>query len=90
MYKQAKLLGKSRIEISPAFLPCNFDRENMKCPCHYGPCQLDDTANRCIRYTLDYCTAFHDRGCAIQLPQLLNKLDRESYATIKTMVSDFS
>ncbi|CAH1261579.1 KDM8 [Branchiostoma lanceolatum] len=66
---------------------CVFDSENPKCPCFYDPCLEDDATPPCVRYILDYCLDYEDRGCVIELPQLLNKLykpDFEKLAQIKS------
>ena len=70
-------------------LPCDFDRENLKSPCYFKPCQRDDNDLKCLRYLLDYCGAFQDRGCIIQLPHLLNKLEKNEYSILKSMETDF-
>ena len=70
-------------------MPCDFDRSNKKSPCHYEKCHDDDSDPGCVRYVLDYCLAFDDRGCVIQLPHLLNKLSNEEYNEIQNMKSDF-
>ena len=70
-------------------LPCDFDRENLKSPCYFKQCQMDEEDLKCIRYILDYCGKFEDRGCVIQLPHLLNKLAKIDYKTLKSMESDF-
>ena len=69
---------------------CDFDYENLKSPCHYKACQKDDEDLRCVRYALDYCHEFRDRGCIVQLPQLLNKVGRKEYGIIQEMTSDYS
>ena len=68
---------------------CNFDRSNKKSPCNYAKCSDDESDPSCIRYILDYCLAYNDRGCVIQLPQLLNKLTSDEYNNVKTIKSDF-
>ena len=89
--KQVKLSGEDLTEeYSVSQLPCDFDRENMKSPCYFKPCQKDDNHFKCLRYLLDYCGEFQDRGCVIQLPHLLNKLDRSEYKELKSMETDFS
>ena len=69
--------------------PCNYDRSNPHSPCHYDVCIKEDENPKCIRYMLDYCAAYHDRGCVIQLPQLLNKRRQDEYQTIRREHSDF-
>jgi lysine-specific demethylase 8 len=69
--------------------PCDFDRSNLKSPCQYKPCLEDDEVLNCVRYMLDYCAAYEDRGCVIKLPHLLNKKSKEEYKEIKEMNSDF-
>jgi len=34
---------------------------------------------RFVRYVLDYCQEFEDRGCVIKMPHLLNKMSREDF-----------
>ena len=54
--------------------PCNFDELNKQSPCHFPTCYEDAESAECIRYILDYCNQWEDRGCVIELPQLLNKV----------------
>lgn len=61
----------------------------MKSPCYNKPCQKDDNDLECLRYILDYCGVFQDRGCIIQLPHLLNKLDASEYEVLKNMDTNF-
>ena len=90
MYKQAKLFDEDLNRDDIAFqLPCDFDRENLKSPCYYKPCQKDDTDPKCLRFILDYCVVFEDCGCVIHLPLLLNKLGKYEYEDIKNMETDF-
>ena len=70
-------------------IPCDFDFTNKKSPCHFSECWEDDNTNRCIRYILDYCLNYDDRGCVDQLPQLMNKLGSSQYKEIQQMPSDF-
>lgn len=68
---------------------CNFDKSNQKSPCHFGSCFEDPEAPTCIRYILDYCSHWEDRGCTIELPQLLNKVDKRTMEQITTMKSPY-
>ena len=70
-------------------IPCDFDYTNKKSPCHFSECWQDDNNNKCIRYILDYCLHYDDRGCVDQLPQLMNKLGSSQYKDIQQMPSDF-
>ena len=70
-------------------IPCDFDYTNKKSPCHFSECWEDDNTKKCIRYILDYCLSFDDRGCVDQLPQLMNKLGSSQYKEIQQMPSDF-
>ena len=56
---------------------CDFDFTNKKSPCHLHGVEEDDL--HYIRYVLDYCQHYEDRGCVINKPQLLNKLEREEF-----------
>ena len=71
--------------------PCDFDYTNKKSPCHFNGCvyQEDEENSKCIRYILDYCLHYDDRGCVDQLPQLMNKLGSSQYKEIQQMSSDF-
>lgn len=71
--------------------PCDFDYKNQKSPCHFESCrnQEDEENTKCIRYILDYCLHYDDRGCVDQLPQLMNKLGSSQYKEIQQMQSDF-
>lgn len=53
---------------------CSFDRTNKKSPCHFERCDNEEDL-KCIKYILEYCGAFEDRGCVVNKPQLLNKKD---------------
>ena len=90
--RQANSLSRQDLveKYSASQLPCDFDRENMKSPCYFKQCQIDDNDLKCLRYLLDYCGEFQDRGCIIQLPHLLNKLGKSEYKVLKTMETDFS
>ncbi|CAH1253850.1 KDM8 [Branchiostoma lanceolatum] len=66
---------------------CDFDRTNPLNPCPM--CMDDDADQRCIRYILDYCQVYQDRGCVVQLPQLLNKISKEEFENIAAMESPF-
>ncbi|KAI8486835.1 hypothetical protein Bbelb_353430 [Branchiostoma belcheri] len=68
---------------------CLFDDQNPKCPCHYDPCLEDDADPQCIRYVLDYCLYFEDRGCITELPQLLNKLYKTDFEKLSQTKSDY-
>ena len=68
---------------------CHFDRTNEKSPCHYRLCLENDEDKRCIRYVLDYCFHYEDRGCVVELPALMNKLSSSAYGDIKQMASEF-
>ena len=69
--------------------PCNFDGLNKQSPCHFPTCYEDAESTECIRYILDYCNQWEDRGCIIELPQLLNKVDKERMEEITTMKSPY-
>lgn len=71
--------------------PCDFDYTNQKSPCHFRSCrdQEDEGNTKCIRYILDYCLHYDDRGCVDQLPQLMNKLGSSQYKEIQQMPSEF-
>lgn len=69
--------------------PCNFDYNNEKNPCQHSSCLEDDTDTRCIRYTLDYCRHYDDRGCVVTLPQMMNKLASAEYNEIQQMHPEF-
>ncbi|KAJ7327796.1 hypothetical protein OS493_026072 [Desmophyllum pertusum] len=69
--------------------PCNFDMSNQQSPCHFDTCFEDAEAPICIRYILEYCSRWEDRGCAIELPQLLNKMDKVTMEQITTMKSPY-
>ena len=86
--KQAGLTEKNQAH-SPPQLPCDFDRQNVKSPCSFEPCQEDEEDLKCVRYILDYCEVFQDRGCVIHLPHLLNKLDKGKYEELKSLETDF-
>ncbi|XP_078608121.1 bifunctional peptidase and (3S)-lysyl hydroxylase Jmjd7-like [Branchiostoma floridae x Branchiostoma japonicum] len=66
---------------------CDFDRTNPLNPCPF--CADDDAVPQCIRYILDYCQVYQDRGCVVQLPQLLNKQTKEDFEIIAAMESPF-
>ncbi|KAI8480976.1 hypothetical protein Bbelb_390800 [Branchiostoma belcheri] len=66
---------------------CDFDRTNPLNPCPV--CMDDEARHHCIRYILDYCQVYQDRGCVVQLPQLLNKQTKEDFESIATMESPF-
>ena len=68
---------------------CNFDISNQKSPCHFESCFEDPEAPTCIRYILEYCSHWEDRGCTIELPQLLNKVDNYTMEQITTMKSPY-
>ncbi|XP_020607260.1 lysine-specific demethylase 8-like [Orbicella faveolata] len=68
---------------------CNFDMSNQKSPCHFGSCFEDPEAPTCIRYILEYCSRWEDRGCTIELPQLLNKVDNYTMERITNMKSPY-
>ena len=44
----------------------------------------------CIRYMLDYCQLYEDRGCVIELPQMLNKRSNDEFEMIKNVPSKFT
>ena len=39
----------------------------------------------CIWHTVDYCSRFVDRGCVIELPQLLNKKGRDDIRELEAL-----
>ena len=43
----------------------------------------------CIRYTIDYCHQYEDRGCVINLPQLLNKKGEDFLQKLSEYKSSF-
>lgn len=73
----------------PDLVPCNFDYKNKKCPCRYQPCIEDEEDLRCVKYSLDYCVHYEDRGCVIMLPHMMNKLSASDYQQIKQKPSEF-
>ena len=54
--------------------PCSFDKTNKKSPCYFERCDNEEDL-KCIKYILEYCGMFEDRGCVVNKPQLLNKKD---------------
>ena len=60
--------------------PCDFDRQNKKSPCFFS--DTDPENPQYIRYVLDYCSEFQDRGCVINKPQLLRKLTGKEFQDI--------
>ena len=67
-------------------IACDFDRENKLSPCFNKYClQHGSSHTKCIRYMLDYCSYFEDRGCVVNKPQLLNKLDGDKLHRIANM-----
>lgn len=68
---------------------CNFDMNNLQSPCHFASCFKDPESPICIRYILDYCGHWQDRGCAIELPQLLNKVDKNLMTQIMSLKSSY-
>ena len=54
--------------------PCSFDKTNKKSPCHFRTCDNEEDL-RCVKYILEYCGLYEDRGCVVNKPQLLNKKD---------------
>lgn len=69
--------------------PCNFDGLNKQSPCHFSTCYGDPESSECIRYILEYCNQWEDRGCVIELPQLLNKVDMYKMKEITNMESPY-
>lgn len=69
--------------------PCNFDASNLQSPCHFATCFEDPESPICIRYILDYCSHWEDRGCAIELPQLLNKVEKSLMKQIASLKSSY-
>ena len=61
---------------------CFFDKSNKQSPCHFKPCDDEDDL-RCVKYVLEYCGAYEDRGCVVNKPQLLNKKDFEEMAEME-------
>ena len=70
-------------------IPCSFDYNNEKNPCRYPPCVENEQEMKCIRYTMDYCLHYDDRGCVVMLPQMMNKLASADYKEIQQMPSEF-
>jgi len=68
----ANFKENSRSESDEA--PCSFDKTNKKSPCHYRVCDNEEDL-RCVKYILEYCGLYEDRGCVVNKPQLLNKRD---------------
>jgi len=58
-------------------MSCDFDYTNKKSPCHIRA--LDEDDERFVRYVMDYCKHYEDRGCVINKPQILNKLFQEDF-----------
>eukprot|EP00794_Sanderia_malayensis_P009959 gene9959-10979_t len=53
---------------------CSFSKLNKQSPCYFERCYTfgeEDFA--CLKYILDYCGRYDDRGCVINKPHLLNK-----------------
>lgn len=69
--------------------PCNFDGSNKQSPCNFGLCLENPESSECIRYILDYCNQWEDRGCIIELPQLLNKVGMETMKQITDIDSPY-
>lgn len=44
----------------------------------------------CVRYILDYCQRYEDRGCVIELPQMLNKRSDDDFDMIRKVPSKFN
>ena len=59
---------------------CGFDRKNKKSPCNYHVQDIEDP--KFIRYVLDYCSEYENRGCVTQKPQLLKKLSKIEFKEI--------
>eukprot|EP00112_Aurelia_sp_Birch-Aquarium-sp1_P010423 Seg2224.2 transcript_id=Seg2224.2/GoldUCD/mRNA.D3Y31 product="Lysine-specific demethylase 8" protein_id=Seg2224.2/GoldUCD/D3Y31 len=55
---------------------CAFDKKNKKSPCHFRKCEDEDDLV-CVKYILEYCGQYEDRGCVVNKPQLLNKRGQE-------------
>lgn len=53
-------------------------------------CFKDDNNLKCVRFVLEYCAVFEDRGCVSVLPHLLNKLYSSDYQDIIKLESDFA
>ena len=74
---------KKELEENEGRRACDFDITNKKSPCYFKRGEEEDP--KYIRYMLDYCNVYEDRGCVINKPQLLNKLDGETLDEIKSM-----
>ena len=68
---------------------CSFDLGNSQSPCYFEACYEDSGHPECIRYILEYCSQWEDRGCVIELPQHLNKRDKKEMEQITTMESPY-
>ena len=56
---------------------CAFDTNNKESPCSIEMCVEEPESEDCIIQALDYCYEWDDRGCAEELPNLLNKVNGE-------------
>eukprot|EP00118_Oscarella_pearsei_P022414 m.259332 g.259332 ORF g.259332 m.259332 type:complete len:131 (+) comp40416_c0_seq6:1689-2081(+) len=52
---------------------CMFNVSNSVSPCFLWECKKDEDDPVCVRYILDYCHEVEDKGCAIELPQVMTK-----------------
>ena len=82
-FDRSSLHNKINAQLETEEAPCFFDRANKKSPCHYSPCQNEEDL-KCVKYVLEYCGAYEDRGCVVNKPQLLNKKGHEEMIKIST------
>ncbi len=68
---------------------CQYDRSIKNSPCYYKPCFVDEAEMKCLKYILDYCSHYDDRGCVVNKPQLLNKKDDEDMKELEKMPKRF-
>lgn len=61
---------------------CQFNTRHDRNPCLLKECQLHEQHPVCLRYIIDYCQEVEDKACAIEIPQLLNKLYGEEFRSI--------
>lgn len=73
---------------------CDFDQSNKKSPCFYkfkSQVEREEETNfPFIRYVMDYCQEFEDRGCVINKPLLLNKLMKEEFDVMASSESIYN
>ena len=62
---------------------CSFDKTNKKSPCHFPACDDEDDL-KCVKYVLEYCGAYEDRGCVVNKPQFLNKKENKEMIQMAT------